>query len=194
MDTCAGLVMSHIDIGYWRSIAEELNKVFIMSLLDKFKKPFEKEKQSTPDHVVGDSLKKTSSDDKNVASAKTDKKDSVKPSKTTKKEKKESKSKVQIKDPSGHASRVIVRPLQTEKNSELMVMNKYVFEVSPKATKSEVKKAFKALYDVEPVQINIMTRKGKVVRSRRMLAKRKDWRRAIITLKQGDTVEIFEGV
>ncbi len=166
-----------------------------MSLLDKFKKPFEKKQQSAPEHAVGltdakEDAKKASKKDESVAN----KTKQAKPASKKVKDGTSDKAKSDIKDPTGQASAVIIRPLQTEKNSDLMMINKYVFEVSVNATKSEVKKAFKALYGIDPVSVNIMTRKGKSVRFGRISSRRKDWRRAIVTLKEGDKVEVFEGV
>lgn len=92
------------------------------------------------------------------------------------------------------AFRVLVRPLITEKSAELAAESKYVFEVNPAMNKVEVKKAVRATYGVEPIAVHIITNKGKQVRFGRMRGKRKDWKKAIVTLKKGQTIEVFEGV
>lgn len=92
------------------------------------------------------------------------------------------------------AFRVLVRPLITEKSAELASEGKYVFEVNPAMNKVEVKKAVRATYGVEPIAVHIVTNKGKRVRFGRLQGQRKDWKKAIVTLKKGQTIEVFEGV
>lgn len=107
---------------------------------------------------------------------------------------KQKKDKLSLKDTSGMAAKVIVKPLQTEKIAELMVLNQYVFEVTEKATKNEVKKAIKAMYNVDAEKVRVINVRGKQVRFGRTFSKRKNWRKAIVKLKAGDKIEVFEGV
>ena len=72
--------------------------------------------------------------------------------------------------------------------------NKYLFEVSPKANKVEIKKAVQAVYGVSPVKVNIINLSGKKIRYGKVRGKTKDKKKAIITLKQGETIEVYEGV
>ena len=94
----------------------------------------------------------------------------------------------------GNAYRVLVRPLITEKATHQGVENKYIFEVALKANKIEVAKAIKEVYGVKPLAVNIIRNLGKNVRYGRMTGKRKDWKKAIVTLSQGETIKVYEGV
>ncbi|MDD5032006.1 MAG: 50S ribosomal protein L23 [Patescibacteria group bacterium] len=89
---------------------------------------------------------------------------------------------------------MLLKPLVTEKATNLGVLNKYVFAVSPKANKIEIAEAIKAVYGVKPVGINIIKGEGKTVRSGRTFGKRKDWKKAIVALPAGKTIKIYEGV
>lgn len=92
------------------------------------------------------------------------------------------------------AYRILVKPLITEKATNLVSLNKYAFKVAPKANKIEIKKAIKALYGFDPVSINIINERGKRVISGRTRGKKSNWKKAIITLKAGNKLEIYEGV
>jgi len=93
-----------------------------------------------------------------------------------------------------HAYRVLVKPLVTEKAAELGSENKYVFEVSKSANKIEIAEAIQEVYGIKPVRINIVGMKGKNIRYGRMTGKRKDWKKAVITLPKGQSINIYEGV
>ena len=92
------------------------------------------------------------------------------------------------------AFRVLVKPLITEKATELNTENKYAFVISRAANKIEVAKAIFAVYGVKPVSINIISMKGKCVTRGRIRGQRKDWKKAIVTLKKGESIKIYEGV
>jgi len=94
----------------------------------------------------------------------------------------------------GNAYKVLVKPLVTEKVSNLAVLNKYVFAVARSANKIEVAKAIKEIYGIKPIGVNIMNRLGKKARYGRVSGRRKDWKKAIITLPKGETIKIYEGV
>jgi len=98
------------------------------------------------------------------------------------------------KEDTGEAYKVLMRPLITEKATDLSALGKYCFEVSPRANKIQVKKAIKDLYNVDPVSVNIINMRGKRVRYGRIQGKRKNWKKAIIALKPGDKIELYEGV
>ena len=93
---------------------------------------------------------------------------------------------------------VLVRPLVTEKSSyQSGKLNQYSFVVANKATKTMVKDAVETLFDVSVVRVNIMNapaKRGRRARSRRLLVRRPAYKKAIITLAEGQTLEIFEGV
>jgi large subunit ribosomal protein L23 len=92
------------------------------------------------------------------------------------------------------AFRVLVKPLVTEKATDLSAHNKYVFVITKSANKIEVAKAVYAVYGVKPIGVNIISMKGKVVTHGRIKGRRKDWKKAIVTLKKGDSIKIYEGV
>jgi len=117
-------------------------------------------------------------------------------SKIEKSEKKEKKAVAKKKEVSinGQAFRVLERPRVTEKGSFLGSLNQYVFIVSCEANKREVKKAIEELYSVKALKVNITNVKGKERKSGRSRGRTRAWKKAIITLKQGDTIKLFEGV
>lgn len=92
------------------------------------------------------------------------------------------------------AFRVLVKPLVTEKATELASVNKYVFVISKASNKIEVAKSIYAIYGVKPLDVNIISMQGKQVSRGRIKGKRKDWKKAIVTLKKGDSIKIYEGV
>lgn len=92
------------------------------------------------------------------------------------------------------AYRVLLRPLVTEKGSHLGVENKYLFEVGYDTNKIEVGKAIEAAYGVKPTKVNIMKFDGKKVSRGRNQGQRKRWKKAIVTLPKGKTIQIYEGI
>ncbi len=90
---------------------------------------------------------------------------------------------------------IIRYPSITEKNTALRSsQNKYVFEVDPKATKTEIKKAVESLFSVKVVSVNTMVVKGKLKRVGRFSGYRSDWKKAIIRLAAGNTITKFGDV
>jgi len=88
---------------------------------------------------------------------------------------------------------IIIRPIISEKTTELMENHKYVFEVSRKANKHMVKKAIKDLFEIDAEKVNIINVRGKNRRLRFRVGKRAAWKKAIVTLTAGQKIEIFEG-
>jgi large subunit ribosomal protein L23 len=103
-------------------------------------------------------------------------------------------SKKQTKKFSGFAYRTLVKPLITEKAANLSSEGKYAFEVEGKANKIEIANAINEVYGIKPTSVNIVNVNGKKVRQGRTLGKRKDWKKAIVTLPKGNTINIYEGV
>ena len=93
---------------------------------------------------------------------------------------------------------VLVRPLVTEKSSyQSGSLNQYSFVIAKHATKTMVKDAVEQLFDVDVVRVNVVNapaKRGRRARSRRLLVRRPGFKKAIITLAAGQTLEIFEGV
>ncbi len=92
------------------------------------------------------------------------------------------------------AFRVLIKPLVTEKATDLTAKNKYVFTVANSANKIEVAKAINEVYGVKAVSVNIISMKGKAVSRGKVTGQRKDWKKAIVSLKKGDSIKIYEGV
>jgi large subunit ribosomal protein L23 len=93
---------------------------------------------------------------------------------------------------------VIRRPLVTEKtNYQNSRLHQYVFEVAPDATKTLVKDAVETLFDVDVVRVNVINAPAKRTRrwrSRRIMVRSSSYKKAIVTLAEGDTIGVFEGV
>ena len=93
---------------------------------------------------------------------------------------------------------VLRKPLVTEKTSyQSGRLNQYSFIVSDSATRALVKDAVETLYDVKVERVNIINtsaKRGRRIRSRRMLIRKAGFKKAIITLAEGQTLQIFEGV
>lgn len=87
---------------------------------------------------------------------------------------------------------VIKYPDVTEKSSLLQSQGKYVFVVSDRANKTEVSKAIRSMYKVEVEKVHMLNRKGKILNSGRRPGRRSDVKKAIVTLKKGSTISIFD--
>jgi large subunit ribosomal protein L23 len=88
---------------------------------------------------------------------------------------------------------VIRRPVISEKSYGLLEENKYTFIVSPDANKTEIKIAIEQIFGVKVLDVNTINRKGKRKRTRFGVGTRKDTKRAIVSLRDGDRIEIFGG-
>lgn len=89
---------------------------------------------------------------------------------------------------------VIIRPVVTEKSTRLMAENKYTFLVHPQATKVDIRRAVEELFNVTVVKVNTMKVRGKKRRYGRLVGRTPDRKKAIVTLKPGDKIEIIEGL
>jgi large subunit ribosomal protein L23 len=89
---------------------------------------------------------------------------------------------------------VIVKPLISEKSAMLAGANQYVFVVRKGANRLQVRAAIKQMYNVSPVSVNILNVRGKKVRFGRRQGKRSDWKKAIVTLDKGQSINVYEGV
>ncbi|HEY7796729.1 MAG: 50S ribosomal protein L23 [Microbacteriaceae bacterium] len=85
---------------------------------------------------------------------------------------------------------VIIKPVISEKSYSLIDEGKYTFEVQPTANKTEIKQAIEFVFDVKVASINTLNRSGKTRRTRFGMGKRKDTKRAIVSLKSG-SIDIF---
>lgn len=88
----------------------------------------------------------------------------------------------------------IVSPVITEKSTIVSEHNQVIFEVAINATKSEIKEAVETLFKVSVTAVNTMRVKGKTKRFRGIAGRRKDIKKAVVTLKDGDTIDIATGL
>ncbi len=91
-------------------------------------------------------------------------------------------------------SDVIVKPLISEKSATLAGANQYVFVVRKNANRLQVRAAIKTMYGVSPESVNLLNVRGKKVRFGRREGSRSDWKKAIVTLPAGQTINVHEGV
>ena len=89
---------------------------------------------------------------------------------------------------------IIQKPIVTEKATKLSEFNKVVFEVAYKSNKNEIKGAVEKLFSVKVKSVNIINIKGKVKRFKGVLGKRNNIKKAVITLEEGNTIDISAGV
>ncbi len=104
---------------------------------------------------------------------------------------------VNEKNTTAHAVRVgslLLRPLVTEKGTRQNTQNQYAFVVAPSTNKIEVKQAVEAVYNIRPVKVNMVRVRGKKIRYGRTAGVTKAWKKAIVTLPKGKTIQLYEGV
>jgi len=96
-----------------------------------------------------------------------------------------------VKDPRD----VILAPVVSEKSYALLEGGAYTFKVHPDASKPEIHDAIEAIFNVKVVKVNTLNRKGKRKRNRKTFGfgSRPDTKRAIVTLADGDTIDLFQG-
>lgn len=140
--------------------------------------------------------KKTKDEETQLAAVQEEKKPTAK--KTIKKKalvKKTTKKKDDVSlEARAKAHEVLLGPLVTEKTAMFSDRNILVLRVAPDANRIAIRNAIKALYSVTPTKVNIMNVRGKRVRFGRTMGKRKDWKKAVITMPEGSHIDIFEGV
>ena len=93
-----------------------------------------------------------------------------------------------------HLSEVLRRPLITEKGTRLQAENKYAFEVAGEANKPHIKQAVEKAFNVKVIAVNVTRVPGKTRRVGRREVLTQSWKKAIVTLKPGDKIQIVEGV
>ena len=87
---------------------------------------------------------------------------------------------------------ILIAPVVSEKSYGLLDEGKYTFVVDPRSNKTEIKVAIEQIFSVKVASVNTINRKGKTRRTKFGLGKRKDTKRAIVTLREG-TIDIFGG-
>ena len=86
---------------------------------------------------------------------------------------------------------VIIRPVVSERSFDLMNQNKYTFEVAKQAPKEEIADAVEKLFGVRVVKVNTISVKPKTTRVRYQAGKTRSWKKAIVTVAEGDSIELF---
>lgn len=90
---------------------------------------------------------------------------------------------------------VIKRPLNTEKtNIQKELSGQFTFEVDRKSNRVEIRRAVEKIFNVKVAAVRTLQVKGKVKRRGRIMGKRRDWKKAIVTLMPGERIDFFEGV
>ncbi len=88
---------------------------------------------------------------------------------------------------------IILRPVISEKSYDLIEQRKYTFEVDPRAKKIEIRKAIEEIFNVAVTKVNTSRVTGKRRRQGYTSGRSKNWKKAVVTLREGDQIEFFEG-
>jgi large subunit ribosomal protein L23 len=89
------------------------------------------------------------------------------------------------------ARQIIIRPVITERSFDMQEYNRFTFEVAKTASKIEIAKAVEEIFDVKVLKVNTVNVKSKKKRVRTFEGKTRTWKKAIVTLAEGDTIELF---
>ena len=89
---------------------------------------------------------------------------------------------------------IVIRPVISEKSYDMIELNRYTFEVAKTANKTQIAQAISEIFDVTVTDVNTMNVTGKPRRLRYAKGKTRDWKKAVVTLKTGDTIDLFPTV
>jgi large subunit ribosomal protein L23 len=92
------------------------------------------------------------------------------------------------------ASQVIIRPVVSEKSYVLSAANRYTFRVHPDAHKTQIRQAVQELFGVRVVEVRTLSVKSKPKRRGTISGRTRTWKKAIVQLREGDTIPIFQGL
>ena len=92
------------------------------------------------------------------------------------------------------ASQVIIRPVVSEKSFVLAELGKYTFRVHDKAHKTQIRQAIELLFDVKVVDVRTVSVKSKPKRRGHTSGRTRQWKKAIVQVREGDTIPIFQGL
>ena len=92
-----------------------------------------------------------------------------------------------------HPNEVLLAPVVSEKSYSLIADRKYSFRVHPKAHKTQVRQAVEELFNVKVERVNISHVRPKPKRRGMIRGKKPGWKKAVVQVREGDTIEIFEG-
>ena len=89
------------------------------------------------------------------------------------------------------AREIIIRPVISERAFDMQELNRYTFEVDKRASKIEIAKAIEEIFDVTVYKVNTLNVKSKPKRQRYTEGRTRTWKKAIVTLVEGDSIELF---
>ena len=92
-----------------------------------------------------------------------------------------------------HPSEVLIRPVVSEKSYEQITKNQYTFKVHKDAHKTQIRQAVEELFEVKVERVNVIKVQAKPKRRGAIKGTRQGWKKAVVQLRAGDTIEIFEG-
>ena len=92
-----------------------------------------------------------------------------------------------------HASQVILAPIVSEKSYAASVRGTYTFRVHSDAHKTQIRLAVEQMFDVKVSRVNVIKVQAKPKRRGRILGSKNGWKKAVVQLRKGDTIEIFQG-
>jgi len=92
------------------------------------------------------------------------------------------------------ASQVVIRPIVSEKSYVLATADKYTFRVHPDAHKTQIKQAIESLFDVRVLEVRTLSVKSKPKRRGYTSGRTRQWKKAIVQVRAGDTIPIFQGL
>lgn len=87
---------------------------------------------------------------------------------------------------------VLIKPVVSEKSTDLMAQNKYTFQVDSQANKIEIKHAVETIFKVDVTEVRTMNVNGKLKRQGRFTGYTPNWKKAVVTIKEGQRIPIFE--
>ncbi len=93
-----------------------------------------------------------------------------------------------------HATEVIIRPVVSEKSFVLAEAGKYTFRVHDRAHKTQIRQAIEELFDVKVLEVRTCTVKPKPKRRGNTAGRTRNWKKAIVQVREGDTIPIFQGL
>jgi large subunit ribosomal protein L23 len=91
-------------------------------------------------------------------------------------------------------TQIIIRPVVSEKSYVLAAADKYTFRVHPRAHKTQIRQAIEALFDVKVVEVRTMSVKSKPKRRGFTAGRSRSWKKAVVQVRPGDTIPIFQGL
>ncbi len=89
------------------------------------------------------------------------------------------------------AREIIIRPIISERSFDMMEMNRYTFEVAKEANKIEIAKAVSEIFGVTVTNVNTVNVKSKPKRLRYQIGRTRTWKKAIVTIAEGESIELF---